>query len=191
MPDEVPDERLIREIRAGDRGAFVRLFADLGPSVRRLGRAITGRDADADDVLQDTFLAAWRAREGLREDGSPRHWVFAIARNAARRRSQRTHREPAVDTDALLDLGVAAGWGADDPEAVLTRVEDRDAVRRALDVLSPDDRELLVLRDLDGVSGDETAALLGVTLEAMKSRLHRARLRLLAALRHGGDHAGP
>lgn len=190
MPGEPSDEPLIRAIRGGDRGAFMSLFATLGPSVRRIGRAITGADADADDVLQDAFLAAWRARETLRDDGSPRAWVFAIARNAARRRAHRATREPATDADALLRLGVDAGWGAEDPEAVLGRVEDRESLRRAMDALSPDDREVLALRDLEGVSGEACAEALGISLEAMKSRLHRARLRLLAALRRGDDHAG-
>jgi RNA polymerase sigma-70 factor (ECF subfamily) len=72
---------------------------------------------------------------------------------------------------------------------MLVRLEEREWLARALARLSQADREVLILRDLEGLSGEETAAALGVTVRAMKSRLHRARLRLAAQLREG-RHAG-
>lgn len=184
------DRRLIDAVRGGDRAAFLALLSAHGPSVRRLARVITGRDADADDVLQDTFLSAWRGREALRSDGSPRAWLLAIARNAARRRVRREALVRAEEP-SLLDLGLAAGWGAEDdadPESLAAAHADREALARALESLPHDDREVIVLRDLDGLSGEEVAATLGLSLAAQKSRLHRARLRLMAALREGGGH---
>ena len=88
------------------------------------------------------------------------------------------------------DLERDAGWGTEPPDALFERLEDRASLERALGDLAPADREVLVLRDLEELSGDETAAVLGITLRAMKSRLHRARLRLAAALKEG-SRAGP
>ena len=86
----------------------------------------------------------------------------------------------------LPELGEAAGWGSESPEAEVLRAERRARLARALDALAPEDREVLVLRDLEELTGEETAAALGLSLAAMKSRLHRARLRLAAQLRRNG-----
>jgi RNA polymerase sigma-70 factor (ECF subfamily) len=75
-----------------------------------------------------------------------------------------------------------------DPEALAGRLETQAMLERALASLGDEDREVIVLRDLEGLSGEETAQALGLSLPAMKSRLHRARLRLLAAVKGGGSH---
>jgi RNA polymerase sigma-70 factor (ECF subfamily) len=152
--------------------------------VRRVARAITGDEASADDAWQEAFVAAHRALAGYRGEGSLRAWLLAITRNTARKlvREGIGHR----DEPELFALGLAAGWGAQTPEDVAAADSDRSRLWAALDRLEPDDRELIVLRDLEGRSGDEVAATLGIAVSAMKSRLHRARLRLLAALTHPG-----
>jgi RNA polymerase sigma-70 factor (ECF subfamily) len=94
--------------------------------------------------------------------------------------------EPA-SFEPLETLGVQAGWG--DDGAALESLARRDLLRRALRRLRPDDREILVLRELEGLPGAEVAEMLELTLAAMKSRLHRARLRLAAALREVDDDA--
>jgi predicted DNA-binding protein (UPF0251 family) len=78
------------------------------------------------------------------------------------------------------ELGVQAGWGSDDPETLAMAAERRDVLRAAFDALDQEAREVLTLRDLEGLSGEVTAALLGVSLAATKSRLHRARMSLAA-----------
>lgn len=84
----------------------------------------------------------------------------------------------------LVELGVAAGWGeVRDPEARVSAMEDHARLHRALDALSPADREVITLRDLEGLSGPEAAQVLDLPLASLKTRLHRARLRLLARLR--------
>ena len=88
-----------------------------------------------------------------------------------------------VDARSLDELGVEAGWGAEDALEVLAR---KDALRQAMATLDPEDQEILTLRELEGLSGPEAAEVLGLSLAAMKSRLHRARLKLAAALRKGG-----
>lgn len=82
--------------------------------------------------------------------------------------------------EPIEELGLQAGWGQDD---ALEGLAQREVLARALETLDGETREVLVLRDLEGFSGEEVAEMLGVGLAAMKSRLHRARLRFVSALR--------
>ena len=186
--DQDVDSELIGRAAGGDRGAFTEIVRRHGPAVLRLGRMLTGSPQAADDVYQETFLAAYRHAQGFRGDSAVRTWLLTIARNQAWRSLRRLPAAEQVDL-TLVELGVEAGWGAEDrpsPEQATADGERKRQLHRALERLSVDDREVLVLRDLEGLSGPETAALLGTTLVAMKTRLHRARLRLLAAMRGGG-----
>ena len=88
----------------------------------------------------------------------------------------------------MEELGLQAGWGGPPfSETFLETLARRDVLEKALARLSPEEREVLVLRELEGLSGKETAELMELSLNAMKSRLHRARLRLASVL-VGGDH---
>ena len=89
--------------------------------------------------------------------------------------------------EPLMTLGRDAGWGSDNPEALAIAAQRRDTLTRALQTLSPGDREVLILRDIEGLSGQEAAEVLGITGRALKSRLHRARLRLAGALRASAE----
>ena len=87
-----------------------------------------------------------------------------------------------------MKLGLEAGWGSNDPEALAIAAERRETLQGALRTLSSDDQEVLILRDIEGLRGPEAAEILGIGERALKSRLHRARLRLAAALRTTSDH---
>ncbi len=155
-------------------------------AVFRLARALTSSEAMAEDVLQEAFVAAWRHADGFKGDSSVRTWLLAIARNKAARVQRPRAGEP-TSTVPLEHLGADAGWGTDpSPEQAAALGERRDALLEAMESLSEADRAVLVLRDMEGLSGPEAAALLDVGLSALKTRLHRARLRLMAALRRGG-----
>lgn len=182
-----PDAGLIGRVAQGDRGAFTELVDAHAAAVLRFARAAAHDPSLADDAVQETFLAAWRGAKGFR-GASERAWLLGIARNAVRRQFRRHVGEPA-SFDPIDDLGEAAGWG-DDPERCAIAAEDGEALRRALDALGPDDREILVLVELEGLTGEQAADVLEVGLAAMKSRLHRARLRLAARLRQEVSHAG-
>jgi RNA polymerase sigma-70 factor, ECF subfamily len=137
--------------------------------------------------LQETFLSVLQSAGSFRGDATGRAWIFAIARHAAWkhvRRAQRT--EPAAEP-TLESLGRGAGWGTTDAEAMLIEREQRASLAKALAGLAPGDREVLLLRDVEGLSGAEAAHALGIDLTAMKSRLHRARLRLQAVCHRGGS----
>lgn len=175
----------------GDGAAFAQLVMPHRAAVFHYARRLTRDDALAEDILQETLWTAFRQLQGWRGEGSARGWLLSIARSRVLMARRRRAGEPATfeDADTLPELGLAAGWGEPmDPEALAGRLETQAMLERALASLGDEDREVIVLRDLEGLSGEETAQALGLSLPAMKSRLHRARLRLLAAVKGGGSH---
>jgi RNA polymerase sigma-70 factor (ECF subfamily) len=188
---EAGDPQLLQLSAAGDAAAFARFVDRHQGVVYRRARAACASAADAEDVLQETFLAAWRGAAGFRgtTDGDARGWLLTIARHACHRMSTRSSaRISAAASDVSLEsLALRAGWGAVPDE----QDDDRATrVRAAFATLAHEDREILALRDIEETSGEEAARMLGLTLAAMKSRLHRARLRLAAAYAEdgGGSH---
>jgi RNA polymerase sigma-70 factor (ECF subfamily) len=177
------DAALIARIAHGDRDA-------LGPLVRRhwasmyryLSRA-SREPSVAEDALQDTFLAVLEHAVTFRGEGSARAWLYTLARNALRRRYRRRMDEPGrvEGVEDVEALGAQAGFGSD--FGFLAALEDREEITRALARLSDDDREVLALVDAEGLSIEEAAASLGLGEAALKSRLHRARLRFMGAMR--------
>lgn len=184
--ESTPDRDLIARTAAGDRRAFERIVERHAAAVLRLATAVTDDPASAEDVLQQAFLSAYRNAASFRAESSARTWLLTIARNAAYRVRAKRGREDLMD-EPLMTLGREAGWGSDDPEALAIAAERTSALTSALQSLSPGDRELLILRDVEGLSGQEAADVLGIKSRALKSRLHRARLRLAGALRAGGE----
>lgn len=185
------DRELLARSARGDRGAFGEFVARHEAPLWRFARALAHDEAEAEDVLQQTFVAAWRAADELeRDDG--RAWLLAIARrealHLARRRGLRGERERSLE-----ELGEQAGFGdpAATPEEASARLEEEGLLERALERLAPREREILVLRELEGLSGAEAARLLGLTAPAEKARLHRARLALAAELRTLAHGATP
>jgi RNA polymerase sigma-70 factor (ECF subfamily) len=168
------DDELIRRTALGDHGAFHALVERHEAAVLRFLRLLTRHDAE--DILQDTFLAVYRSAAQYRGDASFRTWLFRIAKNAAyqARLRRARHGESTGEFPTLI--------GYDDPEQQAIRAERLKVLYRALASLEREDREVIMLRDLRGISGEETAHVLGITLAAMKSRLHRARARLAASL---------
>ena len=182
------DTELMQRAANGDRGAFDVLVERYAPSMFRFALAITSNPATAEDAMQDAFLGAWRSARSYRAEASVRNWLLTILRNAVYRLYRRRVDEPS-ESEPLSELGVAAGWGEDNPEALTLRRESRDILARAMDQLTAADREILLLRDIENLAGAEVASILGLTLPAMKTRLHRARLRLAARVREVYEHA--
>ncbi len=185
------DRELLARSARGERAAFGEFVARHEAALWRFARALAHDEAEAEDVLQQSFVAAWcAAGELVRDDG--RSWLFAIARreaaHLARRRDTRAVRERSLE-----ELGEAAGFGDPGvtPEEHSRRLEEADLLARALAALAPREREILVLRELEGLTGEAAAGVLGITLVAEKARLHRARLALTAAVRSLAGVAQP
>jgi RNA polymerase sigma-70 factor, ECF subfamily len=153
-------------------------------AVYRFVRGLTTHDADAEDVLQQTFVAAWRAAADARVEHGARPFLFTIARHALHR-LYRHHGVVTDDSVSLEELGARAGFAASDAtaERFAQAVEEREVLIQAIAALPHLEREVLQMRDLEGLSGEQVAAAVGISLPAMKSRLHRARLRLVAEVR--------
>ncbi len=145
-----------------------------------------GGEREAEDAVQDGLLAAWRGAGTFRGDSSARTWLFQVVVNACRRRHRRASGRP------LEGPVEAAGEVPADESGPEDRVGARE-VGRALDAalaaMGEEAREALLLRDVEGLSGEETAAALGVGMAAMKSRLHRARLELKERVEAALGHA--
>lgn len=193
MTETVDDQELIRRIGLRDREAFAELMRRHEAALHRYLSAVGRTSADVEDALQECFLSVWRRPPERLVGTSARAWLLTASRNALRKLYRRRVGEPkAFDTmdsvgeESLKTLGLSAGWGAEH-DGIPAEVERRDLLEKALKRLTPPEREILVLRDLEGFSGGEAAALLGLSTPAMKSRLHRARLRLMSAVLEVSD----
>ena len=128
-------------------------------------------------------MVAWRRSGQLMKAESPRAWLLGVTRNVVRHLYRRRVGEPDRFEDIdLLQLGTEAGWGSSE-RTILDSLGEAEYLERALGALSVPDREIITLRELEGLTGEEVSRLLGLSLAAQKSRLHRARLRLAAELR--------
>jgi RNA polymerase sigma-70 factor (ECF subfamily) len=169
------DVALQARIAAGDTEALADLYRCTREALTRYLRARCRNDADADDALQNTFVSATRFLDGYRGDGSPRGWLFRVAAHSCSRLRRGLKNNPSLHTpiDDVTADRVLVDDRAPDPEA---RIASRaDVVLAAIEALEPLDQRVVLLRDGQGMSAKETAAHLGLTEAAVKSRLFRAR----------------
>lgn len=178
------DGLLLHRSAAGDRQAFLSFADRHQAAVLRFCRSLSATSEDAEDVFQETFLTAWRKADTFEGRGSARSWLLTIARRKAYRVAKAPQPMAAGDSATLEELGVAAGWGRTGTRGGFG-LDERIEVRQAFEGLSPSDRQVLVLRDLEGLTNAEAATVLDVEIAALKSRLHRARLRLMSRLAKG------
>ncbi len=173
------DADLVAAARAGDRAALDHLVSRYEPLVFRFGMRMCG-DADAAaDVLQDTLLSMTQSVQDFRAESSLSTWLFSVARHACLRKRRLRVSEPArhesLERLGHRDLDTRA-TPERDPEQALAQQETRAALDEAIASLKPADREVLLLRDVEGLTAPEVAKVLNVGVAAVKSRLHRARL---------------
>ena len=178
------DDGLIALIAAGDDGALRALFSRHAPWLASRLRAVLPA-ADVEDVLQETFIAAWRGAAGYRPDGAAGGWLWGIARRQAALLLRRRGPTAAVLRSQVMPEHPDSG---DPAEAVLARAD----LDRAVATLGPPgaaEREVWQLLYVEDRPVAEVAELTGVPPGTVKSRAHRARQRLRAALQAGGTAA--
>jgi RNA polymerase sigma-70 factor (ECF subfamily) len=190
MEARLPAEReagLLRAFRQGDRRAFDTLYRRYGDRVFRFGLRLCGHEEDARDVLQDTFLNVFRYLPSFRGEASLQAWIFRIASSACLKRRRRG-KYLSKDHVSLSEAGAERqsppepASPAPGPLTEAMRAELARRVDESVERLPRPERAVLVLRDLEGLSADETARALGLSVPAVKSRLHRARRKLRRAL---------
>jgi RNA polymerase sigma-70 factor (ECF subfamily) len=181
------DEALAARATAGDALAFEALVVRYQSRVFRLAWRLTGSDSDAADVLQETFLQAYRHRASFRGDAKFGTWLYRIATNAALMQRRARARRPAESLEAFLPAFDKTGTHRATPEelVVTNRVEeliDRRSLaakaRAAVERLPDACRNAFVLRDLEDLPTAEVADVLGIEPAAVRQRVHRARLLL-------------
>ena len=195
----VDDETtLIAQLRAGDETAFEQVVRQYGGRLLAVARRIVGTEEDARDVVQDAFMNAFRSLDRFEGNAKLSTWLHRIAVNAALMKLRTRKRKPEQPIDSLLPGFQDDGhfeerfqsW--EEPiDQAMERQENRELVRQKIDELPDSYRTVLVLRDIEGLDTEETANMLGLSVNATKIRLHRARqaLRTMLAPHFGSARA--
>ena len=180
------DLELAGRIQAGDGSAFEALYRQHSARLYNLASRMTGATGEADDLLQDIFLLAFRKIASFRGDSSLGTWLYRLAMNhcldVLRNRQTRMGRQ----TDSL-DEPEATPVAS--PVSVLTAVSRID-LERAIAALPPACRAAFLLHDVEGFGHQEVGTMLGVSEGTSKSQVHKARLRIRAYLAHGRRKSG-
>jgi RNA polymerase sigma-70 factor (ECF subfamily) len=189
---------LVNAARGGDIGAFEQLVKKYDRNVFRIANHITQNREDAEDVVQDAFLKAFQNLGQFQGQSKFYTWLVRIAVNEALMRLRRRRPERMVSLDEDINTGEdtipreVADW-APNPEQLYNQSELREILQKTIQGLPPSFRTVFVLRDVEGLSTEETADALNLSIPAVKSRLLRARLQLRERLtkyfkkQRGGD----
>lgn len=180
------ESTLIARSKKGDADAFSALVSRYEDKIFNLAHKVcAGMPAEADDVYQETFLAAFKKMSHFREDSNLGTWLYRIASNLCWMRFRKKRAEPVVpilDHPHGHDDGSESAGGdqfrdwSDGPEELSRKKALREAVEAALADLPIDYRLVVVLRDVQRLSNEETAKVMKLSVAAVKSRLHRGRL---------------
>ncbi|WP_183466554.1 RNA polymerase sigma factor [Mycolicibacterium iranicum] len=173
--DDSPDDgELAAAAAAGDRAAFEVLIRRHGPSLYRYARRMTRDEAAVQDIVQETFVAAWRRIDHFRGDASPKTWLFAIcARKVVD--SHRVKRAQPLDDRLMEPADVSA---LADPFAVATNAEFLAALEEALAELPPRQRAVWVLREVEELTFPQIGEILSLSPDGARGHHHRARATL-------------
>ena len=157
-------------------GDFDALVEDNTSFVYNVAYRMMGNPQDAEDVAQDAFLSAYRARDRFRGESKASTWLYRITVNAALMKLRKNKTGKRLTQTGLDDVEIV-DW-SQTPERGAANTELKEKLREGIDQLPPDLKAAVVLRDMEGLSSAEAAEALGITVSAMKSRLHRARVLL-------------
>ncbi|HEY3054525.1 MAG TPA: sigma-70 family RNA polymerase sigma factor [Thermoanaerobaculia bacterium] len=177
------------KLRARDEKAFETLLRLYMAQLLRVARRFLKNEEDARDAVQETFVAAFRSIDRFKEGSKLSTWLHRIVVNASLMKLRSRRRHPEEEIDALLPRFAADGHQVEDSvdwkmsaEDMVQREETRELVRKSIDRLPESYRVVLLMRDIEEMSTEETAEVLGITPTAVKVRLHRARQALRTVL---------
>ncbi len=193
MAKHALDLELIEALRRGEAGAEERFLKAYYERIFSFGMMVCGHREDAEDITQESLVAALKSVGQLRSPGAFHVWLFRIVRNACyRQRSLQRHGEQErVSMDELPEADAAAG-GVAWPDQMLLQEETRQMVQAAIGTLPAPDRLVVLLRDFEELSTAEVGKIMELNAAAVKMRLHRARRKLRTALlgHQAGSDAG-
>lgn len=184
------EELLIERLRGGDHQAFDAIFRLYSPKLFKIVYKILGELADTEEVVQDVFLSLFRKAKSFRGKAQFSTWLYRVTVNAALARLRRRKRSKEVLYEDILPQFQSDGhhlvrpivdWSSNVDERYANQ-ELRKILKEAIDLLKPTDKTIVVLSDVEGLSDREIAASLGLSVSAVKTRLHRARLFLRGKL---------
>ena len=182
---------IVRKVLQGDVNAFEKLVTEYERAVYAIAQRMTGNAEDAADMTQETFIKAYNSLSSFRGDSKFSVWLYRIANNVCldflRSRSRRPTVSLSTEDDDGEETQLDIADESQSPELLLESALTRDAVRRGLDSLPPDYRQILLLREIQGLSYEEIAAALGIESGTVKSRIFRARKRLCTFLIEDGN----
>jgi len=189
-PAAVTDEDLVARARNKDFAAFEELVDRYEDKIFRLAFRFVRNETEAKEIVQDTFLLVWRKLDTFKGDAQFGSWLYRVATNAALMRLRAQRRHPEVSTEELpidyLDnygqLPAAGENWAKRPDDELQSDELRRRIQKAVDELPDIYRTVFLIRDVEGLSTEETAEVLEISIPTVKTRLHRARLALRDAI---------
>ena len=182
-PQTFDEAAVVARARTGDQEAYGELVNRYERKIYRLAMNITRNQEDAEDVLQEAFLKAYEHLDRFKGDSKFYTWIVRIAVNEALMKLRQRKGDRTVPLDEPLDTGEEtmareiAVWD-DNPEQQYSKEEIHRILTDAVDDLKPDFRTVFTLRDIEEMSTEETAEILGISIPAVKSRLLRARLAL-------------
>jgi RNA polymerase sigma-70 factor, ECF subfamily len=181
---------LIQRLKVGDHEAFEALFQRYVNTIYRQASRLLGHEAEAEEVVQEVFLTVYEKVHTFREQSAFSTWLYRITVNATLSKLRRRKRSEEFGLDEYLPrfrddghhlVRPVVDW-SNELEERLTSEEVQRLIQEAIEQLPPTDKAVVVLSDLDGLSDREIGAALGVSVGAVKSRLHRARLFLRGKL---------
>ena len=183
------DQSLIEKVRGGDYQAFESLVTRYESKVYRLAIRMLRNPQDAEDALQETFLQVHRGLPGFEGRSAFSTWLFRLATNVCLMKIRHRETEPSklLPLEDYLprqengEVPQMVDWTIRPEEALLSK-ESREKMMEALEKIPPEYRAVFILRDMEGFSNGETGESLGISVAAVKSRLHRARLALRGLL---------
>lgn len=182
---------LIARLQQGDRDAYEVLVRRYSARMRTVARRLLRNEEDARDAVQDAFMNAFRVLPRFRADAKLSTWLYRIVTNAALVTWRSANRHPEVSLESLLPTFAEDGHHTEpvDPlpvtaEAALQSKETRALVRACIEQLPTQYRAVVILRDIEELDTAEVATMLGITENAVKFRLHRARQALMTLIQH-------
>lgn len=182
--ETLSEPALLEQLRAGDAAAYRHVMSCNNQRLFRTARAFVGSDPEAEDVVQEAYVRAFEHLPGFRGEAALSTWLVSIVVNESRQRLRNRKLQTGVDAidREPRSADVISFPGSEDPAAMAARTELRYLLEQAIGELPPNFRAVFLLREVEECSIDETAEILDIKPETVKTRLHRARRCLRGAL---------